>query len=407
MSSHSAQRLVLGIETSCDDTGVAIVSQSGRILSEVCVSQTALHVSNGGIIPPVARELHRVAIDRSVANCLQTAGVSPRDLSAIAVTLKPGLPLSLVVGCRYAKKLSAKYELPVIPIHHMEAHALTAMIENPREKLDFPFLCLLISGGHCLICYVSDLNDFKLMGHSIDCAPGDLLDKTARALRLKNLGPPYSTLSGGAAIELMAKSGNPFSFFERAIQSPLYSSRLRTCNFSFSGFQTAIFRQIEKLEEEVKLPPDAILPQAPDLCASLLYVLSFTLVKRLQRAYHFLEEREMLPPFAPKRLVVSGGCAANKFITDTIGNYCHHEGIDLFIPPRKLCTDNGVMIAWNGMLKLNSEQTWPHFVLRDQEDIQQLDIVAKAPLGIDISQIVTDAHIKCDRIDVQSFVKTN
>lgn len=140
------QRLVLGIETSCDDTGIAIVRENdGAILAEVCASQTALHVSNGGIIPPVARDAHRSVIDRCVANCLQTAQVSPRDLSAVAVTLAPGLPLSLVVGCRYAKKLSAKYSLPVIPIHHMEAHALTALLEH-QDRLRFPFVSLLISG---------------------------------------------------------------------------------------------------------------------------------------------------------------------------------------------------------------------------------------------------------------------
>lgn len=139
------QRKVLGIETSCDDTGIAILTEDGNILSEVNASQQILHLTNGGIIPPVARDLHRSVIDRCVRDCLRTAKVNPRELSALAVTLKPGMPLSLIVGCRYAKKLSEKYNLPVIPIHHMEAHALTAMLEFPG-KLDFPFLTLLISG---------------------------------------------------------------------------------------------------------------------------------------------------------------------------------------------------------------------------------------------------------------------
>ena len=147
-SSHHLQqpKLVLGIETSCDDTGIALLRASdGAILAEVTASQTALHVSNGGIIPPVARDLHRSAIDRCVGECLKTAGdISARDLSAVAVTLRPGLSLSLLVGCQYAKKLSAKYRLPVVPIHHMEAHALTAM--HQYDQLRFPFLCLLISG---------------------------------------------------------------------------------------------------------------------------------------------------------------------------------------------------------------------------------------------------------------------
>ena len=147
-----------------------------------------------------------------------------------------GLPLSLLVGCRYAKKLSAKYDLPVIPIHHMEAHALTALLPTDHSVpsgLEFPYLALLISGGHCILVYVADLHDFRLLGQSLDDAPGDILDKTARTLKLKNLGPPYSVVSGGAAIELMAKRGDPFSFFDRITSYPLYSSRTRTCNFRF------------------------------------------------------------------------------------------------------------------------------------------------------------------------------
>lgn len=395
-------RLVLGIETSCDDTGIAIVDEEGHVVSDVVASQTALHVSNGGIIPPVARDLHRSVIDRCVRNCLQSGNVTVDELSAIAVTVKPGLPLSLVVGCNYGKRLSSKYALPVIPIHHMEAHALTAMIEY--EKLDFPFLALLISGGHCLISYVKNVDDFRLMGQSMDTAPGDMLDKVARLLRLKNLGSPYNLISGGAAVELMAKSGDPFSYFERATSYPMYSNRFRTCNFSFSGFLTGITKKIAQLERECNLPPDAVLPQAPDICASILYIMSFILIKRIQRAYHYLEERGQFSEFDPKRLVISGGCASNTFIANVFRNYCKHESIDLFIPSRKLCTDNGVMIAWNGMLKLRNENTWPHFVLRDAEEIAKLDIEPKSPLGIDISCDVTEAHIKCEKINIKSFV---
>lgn len=403
---------MLGIETSCDDTGIALLRASdGAILAEVTASQTALHVSNGGIIPPVARDLHRSAIDRCVGECLKTAGdISARDLAAVAVTLRPGLSLSLLVGCQYAKKLSAKYHLPVVPIHHMEAHALTAMLQY--DQLRFPFLCLLISGGHCLIVHVKGLHDFELLGRSIDDAPGDILDKTARALRLKNLGPPYSQVSGGAAVELMARNGNPFAHFERATSTPLYSSRRRTCNFSFSGFLTAITRHIARLEEEAKLPADGVLPQAPDICASLLYVLSFTLIKRLQRAYAFLEQRQENDPSSgsfSKRLVVSGGCAANQFIGGMLQAFAADQGLQLFIPRPGLCTDNGVMIAWNGVLKLREEEEegrWspPGAILRDQAAIQQLDIQPKAALGVDITRAVTDAHIKTERIDVKSYV---
>ncbi|OTF72211.1 tRNA N6-adenosine threonylcarbamoyltransferase, mitochondrial-like [Euroglyphus maynei] len=397
-----ARKLVLGIETSCDDTGIAIVDEDGQIISEVCASQTALHVSNGGIIPPVARDLHKTVIDRCVSNCLHNANVLSTDLSAIAVTIKPGLPLSLLVGCNYAKKLSAKYSLPVLPIHHMEAHALTALIEYP--KLSFPFVTLLISGGHSIICFVKGIEDFRLMGQSTDDAPGDIMDKAARALKLKNLGPPFSIISGGAAIELMAKNGDPFSYFCRVKSYPLYSGRHRTCNFSFSGFLTAILRKIRQLETDNQTSPDEVLTEAPDLCASILYVISFILIKRLQRAFQYLDEKEILSCYDQRKLVVSGGCAANRFITGMIRNYCHHEAIDLFIPSSKLCTDNGVMIAWNGQLKLQNEKIFPHSVLREQQLIQMLDIDSKAKLGLDISKDVTNANIKCERIDIKNFV---
>lgn len=394
---------VLGIETSCDDTGIAVVDQDGRILSDVCASQTALHVSNGGIIPPVARDMHRNMIDRCVLNALDYANIDASDLSAIAVTVKPGLPLSLVVGCTYAKKLAAKYVLPVIPIHHMEAHALTALMQYPKE-VDYPFVALLISGGHCLITFVNDLDDFKLMGQSVDDAPGDILDKTARSLKLRNLGPPFSLISGGAAVEMMAKDGDPFAFFERATSYPLYSNR--SCNFSFSGFLTAIQRQIVRLEKEVDLAPDAVLPQAPDICASILYVISFTLIKRLQRAFSFLEEKEFLTEFSAKRLVVSGGCASNQFITGMIRQYCQHESINLFVPSPRLCTDNGVMIAWNGVLKLKQEHNCPHFVLRFPYQIETLDIESRAQLGTDITRDVTNANIKCEKLNIKNFVNS-
>ncbi|UXI22990.1 hypothetical protein NH340_JMT08933 [Sarcoptes scabiei] len=394
---------VIGIETSCDDTGIAIVDSNGHILSEVCASQTAIHVSNGGIIPPVARDLHRSMIDRCVINCFQNGDILPNELSAIAVTVKPGLPLSLLVGCNYAKKLSAKYELPVIPIHHMEAHALTAMIEY--DQLDFPFVTLLISGGHCLICFVRGLDDFQLMGQSLDIAPGDILDKTGRSLRLKNLGSPFNMMSGGAAIELLAKNGDPFSYFTKVTSHPLYSSRFRTCNFSFSGLLTAIQRKIGELEQENQQAPDQVLDEAPNLCASILYVLSFILIKRLQRAFQFLDEKEMLPIHYPRKLVISGGCASNRFIGSMIRNYCQHDGIELYIPTPKLCTDNGVMIAWNGILKLHNEQNFSsNFVLRKQRYIRSLAIDSRAKLGTDISQNVTDANIKCEKIDIKSFV---
>ncbi|CAG2110897.1 unnamed protein product, partial [Medioppia subpectinata] len=202
---------VLGIETSCDETGIAVVDSDRQIRSQVCRSQLKTHLSNGGIIPPVAKQMHQKCIDDCVRLCLQEADLRADELSAVAVTVKPGLPLSLVIGRNYAKTLALKYSLPVIPIHHMEAHALMATIDNP--SLDFPFVTLLISGGHCLLAIVRNITRYDLLGESVDTAPGEVMDKIARRLRLRNLGPPFDGISGGAAVELCAKSGDPFKYF--------------------------------------------------------------------------------------------------------------------------------------------------------------------------------------------------
>ena len=399
-----SKQTVLGIETSCDETGIAVVDTNGSILSEVCRSQLIIHLSNGGIIPPIARTLHQQCIDDCVRQCLQMADMRADELSAIAVTVKPGLPLSLIIGKNYAKALSMKYSLPVIPIHHMEAHALMATINN--QRLDYPFVTLLISGGHCLLAIARSLVKFELLGQSIDIAPGDLMDKIARRLRLRNLGPPYDQISGGAAIELCAKSGNPFEYFTEVNRYPLYNSPQRCCRFSFTGFETSILSVIKRLESNHQLDPDRVLPEANHICASLQYAITFMLIKRLQRAFIFIRYLQLFEE-KPIKLVISGGCACNQFITNAIKNYCKTEDIEVFVPPKKLCSDNGVMIAWNGVLKLKEEDRHPELILRDKESIEKLDIISKVGFGEDISENVIKQHLRCESIDVKQFVKQN
>uniref|UniRef100_A0A8D0LA94 N(6)-L-threonylcarbamoyladenine synthase n=1 Tax=Sphenodon punctatus TaxID=8508 RepID=A0A8D0LA94_SPHPU len=171
---HFPPKLVLGIETSCDDTGAAVVDETGNILGEALHSQQEVHLKTGGIIPPVAQQLHRENITRIVEKALEASGISPNELSAIATTTKPGLALSLGVGLEYSLKLVDQYKKPFIPIHHMEAHALTIRLTNPVE---FPFLVLLLSGGHCILAVAQGVSDFLLLGQSLDIAPGDMLDK--------------------------------------------------------------------------------------------------------------------------------------------------------------------------------------------------------------------------------------
>uniref|UniRef100_A0A9L0S4U6 N(6)-L-threonylcarbamoyladenine synthase n=1 Tax=Equus caballus TaxID=9796 RepID=A0A9L0S4U6_HORSE len=167
-------KLVLGIETSCDDTAAAVVDETGNVLGEAIHSQTEVHLKTGGIIPPVAQQLHRENIQRIVQEALSASKVSPSELSAVATTIKPGLALSLGVGLSFSLQLVNQLKKPFIPIHHMEAHALTIRLTN---KVEFPFLVLLISGGHCLLALVRGVSDFLLLGKSLDIAPGDMLDK--------------------------------------------------------------------------------------------------------------------------------------------------------------------------------------------------------------------------------------
>jgi N6-L-threonylcarbamoyladenine synthase len=399
--SSTSLRYVLGIETSCDETGVSIVSQNGDIQSDVCRSQLAIHLSNGGIIPPVARHLHKQCIDDCVRESLRLAQLSPQQLTAIAVTLKPGLPLSLVIGKNYAKSLALKYKKPLIPIHHMEAHALIALMNNNR--LNFPFVTLLISGGHCLLGLVKDVNRFELFGESIDDAPGDLFDKIARKLRLKNLGSPYNQMSGGAALELCARSGDPFTYFQKFVSYPLYTQSVRSCHFSFSGFYPMINRVIDTLERELNTEPDRVLTQAPDICASLQFAVTFMFIKRLQRAFNYINDYNIING-QPIKLVISGGCASNQFITESIRNFCKSQDVEVFVPPKKFCTDNGVMIAWNGILKLLNEHKFPQMILRDQQSIKSVDILAKAPFGEDVSHEIIKKHVKCESINVKEFI---
>lgn len=234
-------KIVLGIETSCDDTAAAVVDETGNVLGEAIHSQTEVHLKTGGIIPPVAQQLHRENIQRIVQKALCASGISPSELSAIATTIKPGLALSLGVGLSFSLQLVDQLKKPFIPIHHMEAHALTIRLIN---KVEFPFLVLLISGGHCLLALVRGVSDFLLLGKSLDIAPGDMLDKVARRLSLIK-HPECSTMSGGKAIEHLAKQGNRFHF---DINPPM--QRAKNCNFSFSGLQHVIDKIIMQKEKE-------------------------------------------------------------------------------------------------------------------------------------------------------------
>lgn len=430
---------VLGIETSCDDTAAAVIDSNGKVLGEGSHSQLGVHLRNGGVIPPVAKDLHNQHIEEVIVEALNRSNLGMKDLTAIAVTNRPGLPLSLFIGVEFAKKLALKYKKPLIPIHHMEGHALTGLLADP--SLSFPFLTLLISGGHCQLAWVHDLNTFLLLGHSLDDAPGEAMDKVARRLKVRNLGPPFDAMSGGEALEILAKEGNIKDYFDFSTFIPLHKDR--NCDFSFSGFKT-FMKLIHRLEAKQELPPDQPLEEIRDISATLLYSMTMHLLKRLSRALRFLEktalheldlsqdllsdpsslnkmliERYQTRERQPLNLsvVVSGGVACNDYITGCIERFCSSfpspEGsrIRAVIPrPKKLCTDNGIMIAWNGMLKLlqshqtpSQENSHRERILTTSDDISCLCIQNKVPLGISIREAVSSANIKADKIKKDIF----
>ncbi|XP_051009735.1 tRNA N6-adenosine threonylcarbamoyltransferase, mitochondrial [Acomys russatus] len=370
-------KLVLGIETSCDDTAAAVVDETGNVLGEAIHSQTEVHLKTGGIVPPVAQQLHRENIQRIVEETLSASSISPSDLSAIATTIKPGLALSLGVGLAFSLQLVNQFKKPFVPIHHMEAHALTIRLTN---KVEFPFLVLLISGGHCLLALVRGVSDFLLLGKSLDIAPGDMLDKVARRLSLTK-HPECSTMSGGKAIEHLAKQGDKGHF---TINPPMQNAK--NCNFSFSGLQHIIDKLIRHKEKEEGIEKGQILSSAADIAAAVQHTTACHLAKRTHRAIVFCKQRDLLPP-TNAVLVVSGGVASNLYIRRVLEIVANATQCTLLCPPPRLCTDNGIMIAWNGIERLRAGLG----ILHDVEDVRY---EPKCPLGVDISKEVADAAIK-------------
>ncbi|KAK9840044.1 hypothetical protein WJX74_002536 [Apatococcus lobatus] len=241
MEAAQPERLILGIESSCDDTGAAVISSHGRVLGEALAGQADLHAPWGGVVPSLAREAHQAAIDRVVEDTLVSAGKGMQDLDAVAVTVGPGLSMCLKVGVVKARGLAAKHGLPLVKVHHMEAHALVSRLHAP---VPFPFLCLLVSGGHNLLLLAHGVGNYTLLGTTVDDAMGEAFDKVARLLGL-DLKP-----NGGAALEKFARKGDPNRF---KFTVPLRQQA--NCNFSFAGLKTAISIAIQK--EGLQVPSAA------------------------------------------------------------------------------------------------------------------------------------------------------
>ncbi|KAK9879467.1 hypothetical protein WA026_006536 [Henosepilachna vigintioctopunctata] len=328
-------------------------------------------------------------IETVVHQAVKESGLCFNDLSAISVTTEPGLPMSLSIGTKYGKYLCRHYKKPFIPIHHMKAHALTARMV--KRDLEFPYLVLLVSGGHCLLAIAKSADDFLLLGEVIDNAPGEIMDKIARRLKLKNLRE-YSVLSGGRAMEVAAsKADNPLEF---EFATPLM--HYRNCNFSFAGLHNKVTRTIITEEKKYNVAPDQVLPSVNNICAGFLLSITRHLCHRIQRAMEFIDARNLILP-QHRILVMSGGVACNNIIPQGIEIICNEFGYKLVRPPPKLCTDNGVMIAWNGVERWKAK-------VGVLQNFDHVDYNKCSPIGESIIEEVTQANLKCKWIKLDKFL---
>jgi N6-L-threonylcarbamoyladenine synthase len=317
---------VLGIETSCDETAVAIVEALagtgpvGRILANVVYSQLTEHRRFGGVVPEIAARAHLERLDGLVTEALAEAGLGLADLDGIAATGGPGLIGGVVVGIMTGKALAFAHDKPFLAINHLEGHALSVRL---TEQVDFPYLLLLASGGHCQLLTVQGPGDFTRLGTTIDDAAGECFDKTAKLL---GLGFP-----GGPAVERAAVGGDPQRF---ALPRPMW--RKPGCDFSFSGLKTAVRQTVDKIDRTDRRT-------VADLCASFQRTVGDVLADRCGNAL----------TLAPSpTLVVAGGVAANVYLRGRLETLAASHGVRLVAPPIKLCTDNGAMIAWAGVERL-------------------------------------------------------
>ncbi|AJY47692.1 tRNA (adenosine(37)-N6)-threonylcarbamoyltransferase complex transferase subunit TsaD [Martelella endophytica] len=327
-------KLFLGIESSCDETAAAIVAMDadgrGEIVSELVLSQLEEHAAFGGVVPEIAARAHVEAMDGLIAGALANADVSLSDLDGIAATIGPGLIGGLIVGAMSGKAIAYAAGKPFYGINHLEGHALTARLTN---GVDFPFLMLLVSGGHTQIVLVKGVGQYERWGTTIDDALGEAFDKTAKLL---GLGYP-----GGPQVEQAAKTGDP-----KRIPLPRPMKGEARLDFSFSGLKTAVRQAAEAMaplgEQDIA-----------DICAAFQLAVADTLQDRIRRSLTRFTE-EGLADGGPPSLVVAGGVAANGAIRDMLTGLCERQGFAFVAPPLRLCTDNAVMIAWAGLERVRA-----------------------------------------------------
>ena len=324
---------ILGIETSCDETAAAVVTDAAdpaaRIRSSVIFSQIDEHEPYGGVVPEIAARSHVTRLDGIVAEALAEAGCTLHAVDGVVATAGPGLIGGVLVGVSMAKALALAADKPFIAVNHLEGHALTARL---TDDVAFPYLLMLVSGGHCQILVVEGVGRHRVLGTTVDDAIGEAFDKTA-----KMLGLPYP---GGPSLEKAALAGAADRF-----RLPRPMAGRPGCDFSFSGLKTAVRREIEKLGT----PTEA---DIADLCASFQQAVGAVVADRLGNA---IEHYLALAPAVPT-LVVAGGVAANKALRARLQALADAAGMRFVAPPLALCTDNAAMIAWAGLERLRAGQ---------------------------------------------------
>jgi N6-L-threonylcarbamoyladenine synthase len=328
MNNTNKKITILGIETSCDETAAAIVTSEREVLSNEIYSQIKQHQEYGGVVPEIASRAHVEFIESVVSKALASANMKLNDVDAIAVTSGPGLIGGLIVGVMFAKGLALSSGKPLIGVNHLEGHALTTRLTHATE---FPFLLLLVSGGHCMYAIVEGLGKYEIIGKTIDDALGEAFDKTA-----KMLGIDYP---GGPKIEQFAKLGdeNRFNF-----PKPLYGKE--GCDYSFSGLKTAVLREVTALPQPVSEQ------DINDICASFQKTAGDIIIDRTKNAIAAFKAKFPPEKFPEaKNFVISGGVSANQYICGRVKDLLQKNDMEFFSPPLKLCTDNAAMIAWAGL----------------------------------------------------------
>ncbi|WP_020168926.1 tRNA (adenosine(37)-N6)-threonylcarbamoyltransferase complex transferase subunit TsaD [Candidatus Pelagibacter communis] len=324
--------IILGIESSCDETAASIITENEQgmptILSSIVSSQVDVHKEFGGVVPELAARSHMEKIDLITKKAFNKSGVKMEDLDAIAATAGPGLMVCLSVGLSFGKAMASSLNKPFIAVNHLEGHALSPKLNS---ELNYPYLLLLISGGHTQFLSVQGLGNYKRLGTTIDDAVGEAFDKTAKLLGIE--------FPGGPQIEIYAKKGDPNKY---ELPKPIFHKG--GCNLSFAGLKTAVL----KISKQIKTEQEKY-----DLAASFQKTIEEILYKKSKIAF---EEFKKMNTTIKNKFVVAGGVAANKRIREVLTNLCKEEEFEAIFPPINLCGDNAAMIAMVGLEKFKLKQ---------------------------------------------------